>query len=146
MICKIWITEQIYMNLVFLSGGQQPRQVTFDMGFVRHRNCLPFHRTWFHPRFLVGCVHVTRSLVLYVCFIDRCLSFFFWPLCCLFFDFLILVTPMVSSNSSYIIHNFLFMSCSGLVKHKPKGYTSFPESRYTKSALDWACIHSRISF
>jgi hypothetical protein len=33
-------------------------------------------------------VRVTRSLVLYVCFVDRCLSFctfFFWPLCCLFF-------------------------------------------------------------
>jgi hypothetical protein len=30
--------------------------------------------TWVHPRFLVG-VRVTRSLVLYVCFVDRCLSF-----------------------------------------------------------------------
>ena len=33
-------------------------------------------------------VHVTRSLVLCVCFVDRCLSFctfFFWPLWCLFF-------------------------------------------------------------
>ena len=30
-------------------------------------------------------VRVTRSLVLYVCFIDRCLSFSFWPLCCLAF-------------------------------------------------------------
>jgi hypothetical protein len=26
-------------------------------------------------------VRVTRSSVLYVCFEDRCLSFFFWPLC-----------------------------------------------------------------
>ena len=32
-----------------------------------------------------------------------------------------------------------FMSCSGLVKDKPKGYTSksFPESGHTKSALDF---------
>ena len=49
-------------------------------------------------------VRVTRSLVLYVCFIDRCLSFctfFVWPLCCLFFfDIRILITPLVSSNSS----------------------------------------------
>jgi hypothetical protein len=33
-------------------------------------------------------VHVTRSLVLCVCFVDRCLSFcpfFLWPLCCLSF-------------------------------------------------------------
>jgi hypothetical protein len=32
-------------------------------------------------------VRVTRSLVLYVCFVDHCLSFFLWPLCCLsYFD------------------------------------------------------------
>ena len=30
-------------------------------------------------------VRVTRSLVLCVCFVDSFLSFFFWPLCCLFF-------------------------------------------------------------
>jgi len=49
---------------------------------------------------------VTQSLVLCVCFVDRCLSFcpcFFWPLCCLFFfDIRILITPVVSSNPSYI--------------------------------------------
>ena len=37
------------------------------------------------------------------CFVDRCLYFFFWPLCCLFFDLHILITPLVSSNSSYYI-------------------------------------------
>ena len=31
------------------------------------------------PEFTPG---VTRSSVLCVCFVDRCLSFFFWPLCC----------------------------------------------------------------
>jgi glucan phosphoethanolaminetransferase (alkaline phosphatase superfamily) len=43
---------------------------------------------------------VSRSLV----FVDRCLSFF-WPLCRLsFFDSLILISPLVSSNSfSYSI-------------------------------------------
>ena len=30
-------------------------------------------------------VRVTRSFVLWVCVVDRCFSFFFWPLCCLFF-------------------------------------------------------------
>ena len=44
---------------------------------------------------------VTRSLDLCVCFVDRCLSFLFWPLCCLsFFALRILITPLVSSNSS----------------------------------------------
>ena len=45
-------------------------------------------------------VRVTWSLVLCVCFVDRCLSF--WSLCCclFFFDIRILITPFVSSNSS----------------------------------------------
>ena len=46
-------------------------------------------------------VRITRSLVLCVCLVDRWLSFFFWPLCCLFFDIRIRITPLVSSNSSY---------------------------------------------
>ena len=46
-------------------------------------------------------VPVTRSLVLCVCLVDRCLSF--CSLCCLFFfDIRILITPLVSSNSSYL--------------------------------------------
>jgi apolipoprotein N-acyltransferase len=47
-------------------------------------------------------VRVTQSLVLSVCFVDRCLSFCpfsFWPLCCLsFFNLQILITRLVSSN------------------------------------------------
>jgi len=50
-------------------------------------------------------VRVTRSLVFCVVFYRSLfvlLSFFFWPLCCLsFFDLRILITPLVSSNSSY---------------------------------------------
>ena len=48
-------------------------------------------------------VRVTRALVLYVCFVDHCLSFFFWSLCCLFFfDLRILIATLVSSNSSLV--------------------------------------------
>jgi hypothetical protein len=55
-------------------------------------------------------VRVTRSLVLYVCFVDSCLYFFFWPLCCLFFfDIKILITPLVSSNSSCPFVLFLLL-------------------------------------
>jgi hypothetical protein len=56
------------------------------------------------PKFTPGFsgVRVTRSLVLHVCFVDRCLHFFFWPLYCLsFFDLRILITPLVSSSFSY---------------------------------------------
>jgi hypothetical protein len=54
-------------------------------------------------------VRVTRSLVLCVCLLDRCFPLFFWPLCYLsFVDLRILITPLVSSNTSPILcsHNF----------------------------------------
>ena len=47
---------------------------------------------------------VTRSLVLCVWFLDRNLTFcpfLIWPLCCLTFDMLILITPLESSNYFY---------------------------------------------
>ncbi len=54
---------------------------------------------------------VTRSLVLYVMLCKSLivlLSFFFWPLCCLFFfDIRILITTLVSLNSSYIYIHIL---------------------------------------
>jgi len=43
--------------------------------------------------------YVTQSLVLWVCFVDRCL--FFWPLRYLSFDLQILINTLVSSNSSW---------------------------------------------
>ena len=49
-----------------------------------------------HIGYLSG-VRVTQSLILCVCFVDRCLSFL--PLCCLFFALRLLITPLVSSNS-----------------------------------------------
>ena len=49
-------------------------------------------------------VRVTRSLVLYVCFVHHCSSFclFSFGHCVVFFDIWILITPLVSSNSSFI--------------------------------------------
>jgi hypothetical protein len=53
----------------------------------------------------------TQSLVSCVAFVDR--PFFFWPLCCLsFFDLRILITSLVSSNSS-LLNSFLL--CCGLL-------------------------------
>jgi hypothetical protein len=63
------------------------------------RNAYPSREHELTPEFSV--VRVTRSLVLCVCFVYRCLSFFFWPLCCLFFFYLrILITTLISSSSS----------------------------------------------
>jgi len=55
-------------------------------------------------------VRVTRSLVLCVMFCRSLflLFFFFWPLCCMSYDLRILITPLVSSNSSCIIISYLF--------------------------------------
>ena len=51
-------------------------------------------------------VRVTRILVLFVCFLDRCLSFFSWPLYCLsFVDLWILISPVLSFNSSSAIYD-----------------------------------------
>jgi len=44
--------------------------------------------------------HITEILLKITLFV--LLSFFFSPLCCLSFDWRILVTPLISSNSSYI--------------------------------------------
>ena len=55
----------------------------------------------FTPTFLLGLMLLD---LLCVCYVDRyliLLYFFFQPLCCLSFDIRILITPLVSSNSSY---------------------------------------------
>jgi len=60
-------------------------------------------------------VRFTRSLVLCVCFVDRCLSFctfFFWPLCCLFFfDIWILLTHLIyKGNNKITEHRAIFQN------------------------------------
>ena len=58
-------------------------------------------------------VRVTRSLVLYVCFVDRCLSFCtffsFLPLCCLsFLDIRILITSLSYLQTLLLLLSFFF--------------------------------------
>jgi hypothetical protein len=71
-------------------------------------------------------IRVPGSLVVCVCFVDRYLSF--RPLCYLFFfDIRSLITPLVSSSSSYNIHSILLkylerplsagMQCYGYQMH-----------------------------
>jgi hypothetical protein len=78
------VTDLIWFDLLFLT----PLSAVFQ---------LPVY----HGDQVFSGVRVTRSLVVCVCFVDRCLSPFFWPFCCLFFfDLWILITPLVSSNFS----------------------------------------------
>jgi hypothetical protein len=56
----------------------------------------------FTPGFQWGSCYSIFSFMYNVCrSLFVLLSFFFWPLCCLSFDLWILITPLVSSNSSY---------------------------------------------
>ena len=57
-------------------------------------------------------VLVAQSLVFCVVFIyfaDRCLPFFFWPLCCLsLFDLRLRITALVSSDFSLVVFSIMF--------------------------------------
>ena len=53
------------------------------------------------PHLLVGFVLLDLQFSVW-CFVDRCLTFFSWPLYCLFFfDLRILIARLISSNSSF---------------------------------------------
>ena len=63
-------------------------------------------------------VRVTRSLVVYACFVDRCLSFFpffsFCELCCLFFTdylFSIFTLFLINISKHYQIRGGIFRPC-----------------------------------
>ena len=43
-----------------------------------------------------------------VWFVGRCLSFFFWTLCCLSFDLLILITPLVSFGHYVVCYSLIY--------------------------------------
>jgi hypothetical protein len=60
---------------------------------------------------------VTRALVLYVCFVDRCLSVCLFTLCCLSFDVRILSTIRTSKERQHNGHKI------------PKGYSESVHQR-----------------
>ena len=68
--------------------------------------------------YLSGAAQVLDRFVLFNlwfsvwCFVDRCLSFFFWPLCCLSFVYIrVLIAPLVSLISSCL--SWFWLSCLG---------------------------------
>ena len=55
------------------------------------------------PEHLSSCYSIFSYLCMFCRSLFVLLYFFFWPLCCLFFfDIQILITPLVSSNFSYM--------------------------------------------
>jgi hypothetical protein len=88
--------------------GTAVSQMTTDMFHLSQTLPIPF---------LIHDLSLIDLLFYVLCFVDRCLYFFFWPLCCLsFFDLHNLIIPLVSSNSSSRkdIENEMFI---GLMTH-----------------------------
>ena len=83
-------------------------------GFVTRKNMTSATSWTGAPEFIpiFSEVHVTRSLVLNVWFVDRCLSFFFVIVLLSFFDLRILITPLVSSNTFIVYRDFTFLRVS----------------------------------
>ena len=66
-----------------------------------------------------------------------CLSFFFWSLCCLsFFDLWIMITPLVSSSSSYYIND---LPCA-LIYSRVSTMTSLIYCFTNCACSKWNCI------
>ena len=99
-----WISwHQIHTRQIFSKTLSTATKTTATL-VEQEQLTLPEHMS--SPPVFSG-VRVTRSWVLCVCFVKLCRSlflllyFFFLPFCCLFFfDIRILITPLVSSNSS----------------------------------------------
>ena len=106
-IIQLWFVKSILIQaeatLTFVTYHRVCNYInTTQVQLVEYElSTLPEHLS--SPTVFSG-VRVTRSLVLYVCFVDRYVSswpLIYWSLCCLsFFDLRILITFKTSSNSS----------------------------------------------
>ena len=79
------------------------------------RNCFPLRRTWVHPGVQWGlCYSIFSFMCIFCRSLFVLLYFFFWLLRSLvLFDIRILITPVVSSNSSQILLSICFLvSCT----------------------------------
>jgi hypothetical protein len=97
-------------NPVISREWRTNREVEHIRGYLWHRYSITVNQEMVVTVKVFSGVRVTRSLVLYVCFVDCCLSFlcfFFWPLCSV-----IMITPLVSSTSSVVL---LYCYCPCLI-------------------------------
>ena len=105
----------------------------------------------------VSCYSILSFMCMFCRSLFVLLSFFFWPLCCLFFfDLRILITPLVSSNSSLklissICLSFWFTTCYVWwmcfltdSRHSDEYQLCFC-SRWLVPLFVWGRLHSRAS-
>ena len=112
--CQIEVHIHIFMSWTYLSHDLSPdlwlsRVIRRVLLVEQELLPLPEHQSS-PPVF--SWVRVTQSLVVCVCFVYRCLSF--WPLCCLFFDIWILITTLVSSLHKWRNKGWYKMGSIGL--------------------------------
>jgi hypothetical protein len=86
--------------------------VCFTTSFLVEQELLSLPEHLSSPRFSVGsCYSIFSFMCMFCGSLFAVLYFFFWPLCCpSFFDVQILITPLVSSNSSRHFLNSIFSS------------------------------------
>ena len=91
-LCTIWDHE--YVHLVVRTS----RFISHSWLITGFVTILTWRVPLFEQELFTLPGHHDLLFVLRVCFVDRCLSFFIYPLSCLLFDLRILVSPLVSSN------------------------------------------------
>ena len=110
-VTTIWLTAMEYICVtndhgyvpLVVSTSRSLSHSWLATGFVtKLTRRVPFRSTWVHPRFSVGFVLLNLWFMCMFCISLFALSYFFcWRLCCLFFfDMRIMITPLVSSNST----------------------------------------------
>jgi hypothetical protein len=92
-----------FMSDVFcVFGGWVDSFCKWNSRWINRNKCV----NWQNPGFFSTCQatnRITYEKVIILCFVGNCLYFFFWPMRCLFFFHIqILITTLISSNSSYI--------------------------------------------
>jgi hypothetical protein len=86
-----WLTEHVVSSIMWCPLLFSPKTMSFAL-----HSCLYNYEFW------LSLCKIVRSSVILLLPLFVLLYFFFWPLCCLFiFNLRILITPLISSNSSY---------------------------------------------
>ena len=153
---KIFVTnDHRYVPLVVNTSRSLPNSWLITGVSLVEQELLTLPEPLSSPRVFVGFVFFSfmcmfgRSLFVVLCF-------FFWPLCCLFFfDIRILITPLVSSNSSpssgigdhcpYPILGILFMPFSLLAPKTSYCQWEGDEVRFVQDQLSELDFYSASS-
>ena len=100
-----WLERKFSTSVYPWVGYFNTTGVTSGTGTAYPLNKIPEHLN--SPPVWSG-VRVTRSLILCVCFVDHCLSFFFWPLCFLIYWFWLPLLYLQTLLKSRYIESYFY--------------------------------------